>query len=125
MNSADADADTSRVAVRLNAFPSASGWLSPQAWKPSMGATMRARHSAISMTRIEATRLTTAFDDRSELRNSRHLSQIKVSSWDIDNDPERLRRTRFQSRRSRRLPVARCAWNAGRRFGCYSTLEHL
>jgi len=27
--------------------------------------------------------LTTAFDERSELRNSRHLSQIKVSSWDI------------------------------------------
>jgi len=35
------------------------------------------------MPRIEATRLTTAFDERSELRNSRHLSQIKVSSWDI------------------------------------------
>jgi 2-amino-4-hydroxy-6-hydroxymethyldihydropteridine diphosphokinase len=48
-----------------------------------MAATMSAKNSAISIPRIEATRLTTAFDERSELRNSRHLSQIKVSSWDI------------------------------------------
>src|SRR5678815_5515224 len=83
MNSADADAETSCVAVLLKALPSASGWLSPYAAKPSMTATMSAKNSAISIPRIEATRLTTAFDERSELRNSRHLSQIKVSSWDI------------------------------------------
>jgi hypothetical protein len=35
------------------------------------------------MPAIEAALLTTAFDERSELRISRHLSQIKVNSCDI------------------------------------------
>src|ERR1044072_8849854 len=83
MNSADAAAETSCVAVLLKALPSASGWLNAYEAKPSMPATMSAKNSAIIMPRIEATRLTTAFEERSELRNSRHLSQIKVSSWDI------------------------------------------
>jgi len=51
-----------------------------KATNPSTSATISANANAISIPRIDATRFTTALDDRKELRNSRDLSQIKVRS---------------------------------------------
>src|SRR5687767_10907166 len=39
--------------------------------------------NASNIPKTEATLLTTAFDERSELRSKRHLSQMRVKSWDI------------------------------------------
>jgi hypothetical protein len=51
---------------------------------PKTKATTRANASATNIPKTDAALLTIAFDERSELRNSLHLSQISVKSWDIE-----------------------------------------
>ena len=52
---------------------------------PKPKAISKAKASARSMPRIEAMLLTTALDERKELRNSVHFNQISVVKWFNEN----------------------------------------
>ena len=84
MNSTVGASGSSCVEERRSNSLSAPGSLMKYARKPSASATTNENTSASNMPRIDATLLTTAFEERSELRSKRHLSQISVRSCDID-----------------------------------------
>src|SRR5689334_9669951 len=81
-NSAPAAADISGKSP--NRWATVSGWLITYETTPNPVATPSEKTIVTSIPSTEATWLTTAFDERSELRSKRHFNQISVSSCDID-----------------------------------------
>src|SRR5690349_3276733 len=81
-NSAVVEVESSRGALP-SSWAKPSGRLTRYATKPSTKATKNANANASIMPKSVATLLTTAFDERSELRSRCHLSQMSVKSCDI------------------------------------------